>query len=345
MPAMYPRVPQYAAYALDVVRRSLNGRLESLRYRSWQRHSSPPSPLARLTAIDRASDSKSKIDAYWSEHTVNSKPFRSVAESKHYLEWRFKEYPLFREFSGLWGNHDGEVILDYGCGPGNDVTGFLLYTGARRVIGVDISLKAMTLARQRVALHGIDPSRCELLQTAANSARSIPVDDSSIDFLNCQGVLMILSDPDAILAEFSRVLKAGGRGSIMIYNRDSIWYHLYTAYERMIIENAFPGLDIAEAFQRNTDGPNCPVSRCWTSIEFTQMCARAGLHAEWMGGYLSTQEMNSLKASWAVALVDKRLAKEHRDFLRALSFDFHGYPRYLDMHAGIVGTYRITKPE
>ena len=26
--------------------------------------------------------------------------------------------------SGLYGQHDGQAILDYGCGPGNDVIGF-----------------------------------------------------------------------------------------------------------------------------------------------------------------------------------------------------------------------------
>ena len=47
----------------------------------------------------------------------------------------FDDYPLFREFAHPWGDHDGEVVLDYGCGPGNDVTGFLLHTKAKRVIG------------------------------------------------------------------------------------------------------------------------------------------------------------------------------------------------------------------
>jgi hypothetical protein len=28
--------------------------------------------------------------------------------------------------------------LDYGCGPGNDVVGFLLHTNAKQVIGMDV---------------------------------------------------------------------------------------------------------------------------------------------------------------------------------------------------------------
>ena len=76
------------------------------------------------------------VDQYWGGHTVRAKRFRSRRASERNLEWRFEQYPLFREFSALWGSHDGEVLLDYGCGPGNDLTGYALHTGARRIIGV-----------------------------------------------------------------------------------------------------------------------------------------------------------------------------------------------------------------
>src|SRR2546421_2145296 len=79
------------------------------------------------------------VDEYWNEYTVKSQRFRTPAKSEEHLRWRASLYPLFEEFMGLWGDHDGEVILDYGCGPGNDVVGFVLYSGARKVIGVDVS--------------------------------------------------------------------------------------------------------------------------------------------------------------------------------------------------------------
>ena len=41
------------------------------------------------------------VDRYWTDHLVHSEPFKSVADSERYLAWRFEEYPLFREFSGL----------------------------------------------------------------------------------------------------------------------------------------------------------------------------------------------------------------------------------------------------
>jgi SAM-dependent methyltransferase len=270
---------------------------------------------------------------------VRADRFRSKRASERNLEWRFSRYPLFREFSGLWGDHDGQVVLDYGCGPGNDLTGLAIYTGARRLIGLDVSPTALELAAKRLALHGVS-DRVDLLH-GADGDPSIPLEDASVDHVNCQGVLHHTSHPEAILAEFARVLRPGGTATIMVYNRDSVWLHLYTAYERMIVEGTFAGLPVEEAFARNTDGPECPISRCYGAEDFLGMCRDAGLDGFAVGGYLSSREMETLAASWHRALADDRLPAEHREFLRELTFDFSGYPMYHGRHAGIGGTFRL----
>ena len=75
------------------------------------------------------------------------------------------------------------------------------------------------------------------------------------------------------------MLRPGGRGCVMVYNRDSVWFHLYTAYERMIVDDAFPGLDVDDAFTRNTDGPDCPISRGYRGPDFLALCEEAGFEA------------------------------------------------------------------
>ena len=140
------------------------------------------------------------------------------------------------------------------------------------------------------------------------------------------------------------MLRPGGTATIMVYNRDSVWLHLYTAYERMTLEGAFVGLDVDEAFARNTDGPDCPISRCYRAEDFLAMSSVAGLAGDYVGGYLSRRELQSLEASWARALADDRLAAEHRAFLRELTFDFNAFPMYRGRHAGIGGTYRLRLP-
>jgi ubiquinone/menaquinone biosynthesis C-methylase UbiE len=297
---------------------------------------------ARPTVRHHADGGQTAVDRYWTEHTVAAKRFTRTRDSKEFLEWRFEQYPLFREFTGLWGEHDGEVILDYGCGPGNDLTGYALYTGAQRIIGFDVSPRALELARDRLALHRIAPERVELIE-GSDSTVAIPLDDASVDFVQSQGVLHHTSEPEAILRELHRVLRPDGRGLIMVYNRNSLWFHLYTAYEKMLVADAFPGLDVHEAFRRNTDGPECPISRSYPPAEFVAMCEAAGFSARFAGGYLSTNELRALEQSWAKAISDPRLRAEHREFLRALTFDVAARPMYEGAHAGIGGTYHLRK--
>jgi len=285
---------------------------------------------------------RTAVDQYWTAHTVAAKKFANTRDSEAFLEWRFDQYPLFREFSGLWGEHDGDVILDYGCGPGNDLTGYALYTSAARIIGFDVSPQALDLARDRLALHRIDPGRVEMIE-GSDSTAEIPLQDASVDFFQSQGVLHHTSDPEAILRELHRVLRPGGRGLIMVYNRASLWFHLYTAYEKMIVADAFPGLDVHEAFRRNTDGPECPISRSYVPADWVTSCELAGFEAEFVGGYPAKTELRALEESWAKAIADPRLGAEHRDFLRALTFDFAGRPMFAGAHAGIGGTYHLRK--
>jgi SAM-dependent methyltransferase len=283
------------------------------------------------------------VDDYWGETTVAAPKFRNAKQSEENLEWRFDQYPLFREFSGLWGDHGGETILDYGCGPGNDVTGFALYTGAEKIIGLDVSAKALDLARRRLALHDVPEERVELIDTS-DSETTIPLPDASVDHLNSQGVLHHTSDPEALLRELHRVMKPGATGCIMVYNRDSAWFHLFVAYDLMTVQDAFPGMDIDEVFKRTTDGPDCPISRAYAPADWVAMCERAGFEAEFVGGYMSLTDLSTVETWLEQARSDERLGREHREFLAELEVDEHGHPLYRGKHAGLGATYRIRRP-
>ena len=242
----------------------------------------------------------------------------------------------------LGADHSNDVVLDYGCGPGNDLVGFAIRGRARRVIGVDVSMHALQLARHRLALHGLDVERVELVQVSDEDPR-IPLDSASIDYLYCEGVLHHTSHPELILAELARVLRSGGQGHVMVYNRDSLWFHLYTAYCRQIVEGAFAGMSVDDAFQRNTDGEECPIARAYRPEDFAALCRDAGFRVTYAGGYFARLELDLMRSALTSAIDDPRLASEHRRFLRDLSVDADGFPRHAGMYAGIGGVYRVAR--
>ncbi len=282
------------------------------------------------------------IDEFWSENTVYVPAMRSALQSRMTIEWRFRTHPKFRELTGLYGDHAGEVVLDYGCGPGNDLTGFAIHSRAARIIGMDISSKSLSLAADRLGLHNVDPSRLELIQIH-DSEPVIPLPDASVDFISCQGVLMHTSEPAKILAEFFRILKPGSKACIMVYSQPSIWFDLYTAYEQMIVKHAFSGMNIERAFRGNTDGLDCPMSRCFHVEEFATMCENAGFECRFAGGYLTETEMISLRRQRDQALEDSRLEDDHKEFLRSLAFDDRGLPMVQGRYTGVSGVYHLTK--
>ena len=280
------------------------------------------------------------VDEYWGDYTVNSTPFVTAGKSLQYLEWRFAEYPLFREFAQLWGDHEGEVILDFGCGPGNDVTGFLEYTKAARVIGFDISPMALERTRRRVALHRFDLDRVQLIR-GSDAGPEIPLPSDSIDYFQSMGVIHVTTDPAAVLSELHRVLKPGRIARIMVYNQHSVWFHLHTAYVKMLLEGKWAGLSVEDAFQKNTDGEDCPIARAYTPEAFADLCRSAGFDTEYVGGHLSKLELEVLMKHKEAAIEDERLDERHRDFLRELDYDGRGYPMWRGKHAGVGGVFEL----
>lgn len=304
-----------------------------------------PGPRPAIKKLE--ADNTTVVDEFWGEHIVDTTQFKSALQSKKHLEWRESIYPLFPEFMDLYGNHDGEVVLDYGCGLGNDLVGYAIYTNAEKIIGIDISARALQMAQHRLSLHNVDPHRIELIHSA-DTAVIIPLEDESVDYLQCLGVLHHSSYPAELLREFHRVLKSGAQARVMVYNRDSVWFHLYAAYERLVLQNAFPGRTIDKVFHLTVDTEadgtgKCPIARCYHWEEFSRVCEASGFRTEYLGGYHSDTELNSIKKYLRQAMQDERLAEEHRSFLAALVMDDRGFPIYQGRHAGLGGVYRLFK--
>ncbi|MBR1214335.1 class I SAM-dependent methyltransferase [Bradyrhizobium sp. JYMT SZCCT0180] len=290
-----------------------------------------PAPTAAASAAAMSSAE------YWSQYKVDSPSsiFDSVDASLRHYAWRNAQYPGYIELMPV-DKADGLTVLDFGCGPGNDIVGFGHFSKTKKLFGADVSPLALGFARRRAALHNIGAEFVQL-----NEARiGLPLADSSVDLIHSSGVVHHTPDPVGILRELKRVLRPDGHMQIMVYHRDSIWMHLYVAYVRMIVEGEGAAFDRATAFRRSTDGPDCPISNCYTVAEFIALTAQAGLRCEFAGASMSLLEMKLLSRRFE-AIESKVFDPESRDFLSSLTFDNRQWPYHNNAVAGINACFRL----
>lgn len=172
-------------------------------------------------------------------------PYATLEESQAALDERLLTYPSLPELMPV--DFPGQTVLDYGCGPGHD-TILLCQNDAGHVFFYDISPLALGIVDARLGMHGL-ADRASPVETLHEAP--------SVDHIHCAGVLHHTENPDAILRGFWHCLKPGGEARIMIYDGD----------------------------RSTVSQSNVPITLWWTEAQFTELCADAGFHTEYVGGY------------------------------------------------------------
>jgi ubiquinone/menaquinone biosynthesis C-methylase UbiE len=103
---------------------------------------------------------------------------------------------------------EGKTYFDLGCGAGWAARLARVEGRAKRVVGLDFSRTALELA------HKHSP---EILWIHADGT-AVPIADSSIDALHCDGALEHFPDPGKGFKEVARVLKPDGKAVILVPN-------------------------------------------------------------------------------------------------------------------------------
>lgn len=104
----------------------------------------------------------------------------------------------------LLGDVRGKVVLDFGCGNGENT--LLLVKRGARVLSMDLSESLIQLAQQRLKINNVSGN----ITFMVGSAHSLPLPDESVDVVFG---IAILHHLDLALAarEVHRVLRKGGR--------------------------------------------------------------------------------------------------------------------------------------
>lgn len=102
------------------------------------------------------------------------------------------------------------ALLDVACGTGVFTRHFARELAERNhdvlIVGADISWPMLEAARTHLRADGLENS----VHLVRADATRFPIADGAFDRVHCAGALHLMTDVDAVLAEFARVLEPGG---------------------------------------------------------------------------------------------------------------------------------------
>lgn len=186
----------------------------------------------------------------------------------------------------------GKDVLEIGCGIATD--GLEFAKNGANYFGIDLTPKAIDLARERFSLFGM-PGRFEV----ANAEDGLPFSDCSFDHVYSFGVIHHSPAPEKVVREIHRVLRKGSTFTVMLYNRTSINYYIEIMFLRKLLRwcllpRFMPGLMAGitgfdqwkleghrkilmgkkslskeQWISMNTDGPMCPLARVYNQEQAT----------------------------------------------------------------------------
>lgn len=151
------------------------------------------------------------LDSYYRDHWLHVEEER-MARYEAMFQWR----DGFDALIAPAGIAAGQVVADYGCGPGGLAIELARRVGATgRVLAVDINRDFLARTRALADEAGVGGR----VDTRLMADDRIPVDDAAVDRVLCKNVLEYVPDPEATIGEFHRIVKPGG----IVHVSDSDW--------------------------------------------------------------------------------------------------------------------------
>jgi ubiquinone/menaquinone biosynthesis C-methylase UbiE len=187
-----------------------------------------------------------------------------------------KPFSLFVDFGAL----RGKDVLDVGAGSG--IATQLLAEAGANVTAIDLTDWAVETTRRRLAAFELEGD------VRQADAEQLPFDDASFDLVFSWGVIHHSSDMDRALAELVRVTRPGGQIVLMVYNRRSLFFAVYRAFQRFLPLARRLGLHFEGARAGETEGL---IARHFTVAELRGKLERAGLTQVWIQPYGQDAEL------------------------------------------------------
>ena len=234
-----------------------------------------------------------QIQQYWNTRIhdleMTDKPVGSLEFFDDLDEYRFDKLrylPQLVNFDGF----RGQTLLEVGCGIGTDLVRFA--RGGALVTGVDLSQTAIDMAAQNFSLHGLKP-----VELRVANAEALPYADNTFDHVYGHGVIQYTADPAQLIRECHRVLKPGGTGIFMVYNRVS-WLNALSKVMKVALEH-----EDAPCLRKFSIGEFRTLLAPFPDVRIVpeRFPVKSRLHGGWKGWAFNTcfvGTFNALPRSW-----------------------------------------------
>ncbi len=231
----------------------------------------------------------SPCDSWFTDEPCGTRAFyRSLDEHRYKVHRRLQSAVGFEKTTGL-------RVLEIGCGCGSEAERFA--RAGAHYTAVDLTNAAVSITQRRFQLAKLEG------RFVQGDAENLPFGDGSFDLVYSHGVLHHTPDTPRTIREVNRVLSPGGRAVIMLYYRDSFNYHVNLGLVRrlrahllrtelgiklartiwrepeeelrrhaeLIREDPGSYLEMQNMLNRNTDGPDNPLSQAFSKAAAQEM--------------------------------------------------------------------------
>src|SRR5262245_27009844 len=218
------------------------------------------------------------------DHPVGTKAF--FADLDDYRFDKLHYLPRLVDFSSF----RGQRLLEVGCGIGTDLVRFA--QGGARVTGIDLAQTAIDLARKNFEWHGLQPEELRV-----GNGEALPYPDASFDVVYGHGVIQYTADAPLLIRECHRVLKPGGTGIFMVYNRVS-WLNAMSKLMKVALEH-----EDAPVLKKYSIGEFRELLKPFKKVEIVpeRFPVKSRLHKGWKGVAFNTMfvgTFNTLPRAW-----------------------------------------------
>ncbi len=181
---------------------------------------------------------------YWDEHPIGAEIIGAELGSREFYERYLAYYDDFYDYKARtfqYERYAGRRVLEIGCGLGIDTIKWA--RAGARLTAIDISDTSVACTRRLLGYNGLDAD------VRLGDAQRLEFPNESFDVVYAYGVLMLVPDIGAAVAEMHRVLRPGGEALVVLYHRWS-WYWLLVKLSGTSVESERGDPPINRVFSR-----------------------------------------------------------------------------------------------